>query len=651
MLGKRLGGRYKLEECVGEGGMAVVYKARDILLNRTVAVKVLRPQFGHDEEFIRRFRREAQAAASLSHPNVVSIYDIGEDNDIHFIVMEYIEGCTLKELIKKQAPLDVEQAVHIAIEICDALEHAHQNNIIHRDIKPHNILIGKNGRVKVTDFGIARAVTSATITHTGMVMGSVHYFSPEQARGGITGVKSDIYSLGVVLYEMLTGELPFSGDSPISVALKHLQDTFQEPRQLNPRIPQSVENIILKTLAKDPAMRYQSAGEMMEDLQSCLSAQRLNEEKLVLPSYDEEATKVVPAIKERMIRTQAAGETERAEEGEREEPERGEPPERSGFPWMKTFAAIFGLIIFLGIGVLGVNYARGLLYVPDVTTPRVENIPLEEAIRRLEENGLRAEVEKRYDENVASGIVIKQSPPPGMTVKKDSVVKLYVSLGKKPVAMPEFIGLSRSQVESRYKDDYARFHVIQEYSDTVPEGEIMRQIPVPGHKVIPEETEVTIVVSKGKEQVKMPDLVGRSEEEAKSILLQHRLKLGKVTREASDRKKGEVIWQFPYRPGDLVYPGSEISLGISNGKKPKTLSVSEQILVTVGEEEAAEVLILVSDARGNDQVAVNAPVAKTTAYNVSVVVSPEKDGTIRVYKNGKLEEMRNVRYDEKRGGN
>ncbi|EXX85166.1 serine/threonine protein kinase, partial [Paenibacillus darwinianus] len=296
MIGRELGGRYEIIERIGSGGMALVYKAHDVLLNRKVAVKILRQQFGHDEEFVRRFRREAQSAASLSHPNVVSIYDVGEEEDTHYIVMEYVEGSNLNDLIKERAPLQTEEAVRFAVQICDALDHAHQNQIIHRDIKPHNILIGKNGRVKVTDFGIARAVTSSTITQTGSVVGSVHYFSPEHAKGISTGEKSDLYSLGIVLYQMLTGRLPFLGESPISVALKHLQDDFEEPRQVNPHIPQSLENIILRSMRKNSSERYASAQEMLEDLETCLKPERLNEPKIAF-TQDLDETRAMPAIR------------------------------------------------------------------------------------------------------------------------------------------------------------------------------------------------------------------------------------------------------------------------------------------------------------------------------------------------------------------
>jgi serine/threonine protein kinase len=267
MEGKKLGGRYEIISRVGGGGMAVVYKARDLLLNRYVAIKVLSESLSNDSEFIRRFSREAQAAASLSHPNIVNVYDVGRDGYTHYIVMELVEGPTLKQYIQERGPLPVEEAANIAIQICDGLAHAHENQIVHRDIKPHNILLGPNGRVKVTDFGIARAASSSTITQTGSVMGSVHYFSPEQARGGVIGEKSDLYSLGIVMYEMLTGRIPFDGDSAISIALKHLQETPEDPRTFNPNIPDSMVAIISRALEKDPAMRFPSARAMMQEIQ------------------------------------------------------------------------------------------------------------------------------------------------------------------------------------------------------------------------------------------------------------------------------------------------------------------------------------------------------------------------------------------------
>ncbi|MCM2533462.1 Stk1 family PASTA domain-containing Ser/Thr kinase [Neobacillus pocheonensis] len=295
MIGKRLSGRYKILDMIGGGGMANVYLAHDMILDRDVAVKMLRLDFANDDEFIRRFHREAQSATSLNHPNIVNIYDVGEENELYYIVMEYVDGQTLKQYIQQNSQLRVEEAIGIMRQLTSAISDAHQNHIIHRDIKPHNILVDHNGNVKITDFGIAMALSATSITQTNSVLGSVHYLSPEQARGGMANKKSDIYSLGIVMFELLTGRLPFSGESAVSIALKHLQSETPSVRRWNPNIPQSVENIVLKATAKDPFHRYNSVDEMEEDLRTALDSERLNEPKFVIP-LDDEATKAIPVI-------------------------------------------------------------------------------------------------------------------------------------------------------------------------------------------------------------------------------------------------------------------------------------------------------------------------------------------------------------------
>ena len=298
MIGKRISGRYKILDMVGGGGMANVYLAHDMILDRDVAVKILRLDFANDEEFIRRFQREAQSATSLAHPNIVSIYDVGEEDDsIYYIVMEYVEGQTLKQYIQQAFTYSCfKDALNIMKQLTSAISHAHQNHIIHRDIKPQNILMDQNGNVKITDFGIAMALSATSITQTNSVLGSVHYLSPEQARGGMANNKSDIYSLGIVMFELLTGRLPFSGESAVSIALKHFQSETPSVRRWNPTIPQSVENIVLKATAKDPFHRYDSVEEMEDDIRTALRSEAdIDEPKFIIP-VDNDATKAIPII-------------------------------------------------------------------------------------------------------------------------------------------------------------------------------------------------------------------------------------------------------------------------------------------------------------------------------------------------------------------
>lgn len=703
MIGKQLGGRYELLERVGGGGMAVVYKAKDVLLNRMVAVKVLRSQFAGDEDFVKRFRREAQAAASLSHPNIVSIYDIGIEEDVHFIVMEYIAGSNLKEYIKRHAPLPIDEAVEITKQIAEALAHAHQNHIIHRDIKPHNILISEHGSAKVTDFGIARAVTSATITHTGSVMGSVHYFSPEQARGGMTGEKSDIYSLGVVLYEMVTGELPFSGESPISVALKHLQDTFTEPRELNPEIPQSVENIITRSLAKDADKRYASAIELIDDLRSCLQADRLSEAKIELDNAeDEEATKVLPIIDEDMFDTQVASPKtnkfgagsadDYPEQHASDEDTHGENREdqtqadHTGHPnneddeddeqvdkvnkrtkrskwkvWLLAMAAVLTLLLFSYGVYKGFQFVNGIFYVQEVEVEDVTDLPFDEAKERLMH--LRLHVndppEETYSDEVEEGHVIRQIPTAGSKVKEGSTVELTVSLGKEEVEMPSVVNLTEPnglRMLSNLNIPEENITIERDFHAEIPAGHIVSQSPLPGELIIPDETEVTLVISQGLQTFEMPDLKGLTAAEAESQLNRNHLVLNKVEEEHSNRPEGEVIRQFPVEPGQQVEAGTPITLFVSLGPEEEVRTKVEKISVVPVDEEGndqsdqegkqkhTDVEIVVDDLNGERKV-VDEKINQKKDYEIEVSVDPQTEATISVFLNGDLTESKEVHYE------
>lgn len=627
-----------MEARVGGGGMAIVYKAKDLILNRPVAVKVLRSQFGGDEDFVNRFRREAQAVASLSHPNVVGVYDVGQEGDTHYMVMEYIEGYTLKELIIQRGALPVEEAVRIAAQICDALDHAHQNQIIHRDIKPHNIMIGKNGRVKVTDFGIARAVTSTTITHTNAMLGSVHYFSPEQARGGITGEKSDIYSLGIVLYEMVTGELPFSGDSPISVALKHLQEPLPEPRQVNPAIPQSVENVILKALVKDPFLRYASAREMLEDLETCLFPERLNEEKLTFPE-DEEMTRVVPIITQDMLDNHNGGRTVGGSrsryESPRDEEEEQEPKRKW---WVKTLLWVVGIGLFLVLGFFGFNFLLNVFpSVPEVQVPYAEGMEVSLAQKKIEDANLVANIVEEANDTIEKGIVIRQDPAPPMRLKEKATVTLYVSKGQEAIDMPNLVSSSRAVAEQTlkqlgFKPELITYEEVED--DKAEAGMVIGQSPDANTKVYPGKQTVKVTVSKGKSYVKMPNVIGKTIEQARVELFKYNLGIDiKEEPSYTTDKAGIVLSTHPYDAGMDVQKGVAIPLTVSNGQYPQDAKLANvPVYVEIVPGETADIRIDVSDARGDTSGVYKEQIAESKDYDIPVVMSPQKDAVIKVFK-------------------
>jgi serine/threonine-protein kinase len=659
MIGQTLGGRYELLARVGGGGMALVYKARDNLLNRYVAVKVLRQQFMHDEDFIRRFRREAQAAASLSHPNIVSIYDVGQEEDAHYIVMEFVDGPNLNEIIRERAPLQVEEAVKIASQICDALDHAHMNQIIHRDIKPHNILIGLGGRVKVTDFGIARAVTSSTITQTGSVVGSVHYFSPEHAKGVATGEKSDIYSLGIVLYQMLTGRLPFLGESPISVALKHLQEPFERPRAVNPYIPQSVENIILRAMRKNPQERYHSAREMLDDLETCLQPQRLHEPPLHFSSDDEpesDKTRVIPAIRPDMRNTIEAPAAGRSQADDRwiSEGLEDKPRRRWILPTILSVLAV----ALIGVLVWAIFALKGSLTPKDVLVPTVIGEEEQKAIQILEAAGLKVEMPPLEEPSAEEmkGKVIKQSKQ-DIEVKEGSIITLTIGTGPDLPEMPGLVGATFAEAEEKLSalgvnpDNIKPEEV---YDDNSEPGTVLKQDPEEGEPFDPETARIKLTVSKGKESFPMPDLTNKTEAEVRAILEQKDLKLkdDKVILESSFTvPKGRVIRQFPAEPNAPVSPGTEISVYISSGYPPDAKEVPMTVTVSPAQDGQTSVIeIKITDARGSNLDAdPNKPSYKIKAMTtipVKLILTPDTAGSVTIIRDGVVQNTVPVAYDD-----
>ncbi|MFC5532349.1 Stk1 family PASTA domain-containing Ser/Thr kinase [Cohnella yongneupensis] len=644
MIGHTLSGRYELLARVGGGGMALVYKARDLLLNRFVAVKVLRQQFTHDDEFVKRFRREAQAAASLSHPNIVSIYDVGQVEDTYYIVMEYIDGANLNEIIRERAPLQADEAVRIAAQICDALEHAHHNQIIHRDIKPHNILIGNNGRVKVTDFGIARAVTSSTITQTGSVVGSVHYFSPEHAKGVTTGEKSDLYSLGIVMYQMLTGRLPFLGESPISVALKHLQEPFEEPRKVNPYIPQSVENIILKAMRKNPQERYQSAAAMHKDLETCLQPTRMHEPIVRFTSDDEaesEKTRVIPAIRPDMRQTLEVP-VPAATAGESDVRWNSEGLTERKRAWI--LPTVLGVLAAILIAVLiwAINALGDIVSSPDVKVPDVVGQTEQVARDLIEGAGLVVDpvVLEESSKEVNEGIVVKQTKQGG-TVAKGAVIQITVSIGEQLPSMPDLTGKpfeAAKQTLIGMGVDADNVLPSEVFDESEP-GTVLRSNPKPNEEFDPAETTVTLTISKGREAFDMPNLIGKTEGEAKALIEKNNLKLPeeKITRSPSYTPKGTVFKQFPAEQNEKVTEGTEVAIWISTGYPSDAREEPMSVTVTPAEEGVeSSIKIVYSDARGDKIELPERKITQTTQIPVTLILAPGKDGQISIYRDGQF---------------
>lgn len=536
MEGQILGNRYLLLEKIGGGGMAVVYKAKCTLLNRFVAIKVLRSEFTNDEEFVKRFKVEAQAVASLSHPNVVSIYDVGHQEDIHYIVMEYVDGMTLKEFINKHGAINWQDAVKITIQICSAIEHAHKNNIVHRDIKPHNILLTKEGIAKVTDFGIARAVTSSTITMVGSTIGSVHYFSPEQARGGFIDEKSDLYSLGIALYEMVTGKVPFDGDTPVSVALKHIQEIPVEPHKLVPSLPYGVNEIIMKAIQKEQNVRYQSATSMINDLNRVL----------VQPQggfVGRDNINGQSTIRMKPVNSSRNSNEARSNEYNNKQNELKKEKKKTNLTYW--LAGITSVVVIVFVVIMAIS----LLTKGDNTEPyKLDNYvgrEYEAVKAELEGKGFKITPTWQESQTIAKGMIIDQSIPPGTDYKSGNYtsLELTVSSGRKMSKVPEVKDREYREAQKEMESSNLKSRIEKEFNDDIEADYVIRTEPAAGEEV-DEGTEVIIYVSKGKEtkRIKVPNLVGKNEEEAQKALADNKLQLGTIIPAGA---KGIVNKQLP----------------------------------------------------------------------------------------------------------
>lgn len=620
MIGSTLDRRYEILEKVGGGGMADVYRAHDMLLDRYVAVKILHAQFANDEAFVTKFRREAQGAAKLSHPNIVNIYDVGQEQDQYYIVMEYVSGETLKELIQRKGCLTVPEALRIAREIAEALEHAHQNNLVHCDIKPHNILVMENGRVKVTDFGIARAASSATMTYSGNIIGSVHYFSPEQARGGAVGPQSDIYSLGVVLYEMLTGSVPFNGENPVSIALKHLQEEPVPVTKINVSIPILVGSVVMKAMEKEVEERYQSILEMIRELRVAEAESgkgRLNQ------SGDEFATQVLPAIK--------LGKKDKAAR-----------QLHSGMISLlksrKTIGILTG-ILFFGF-LLGAFLSYGKFWSSnEVKVPDVTGKATAAAREALEAANLRIHIVESFDADVPLNQVISQYPEAGAVVKEQRPITLYISKGGEAVDVPDVRGLSRRDAELRLKNSGLKLGKIDDVDSDEPFDTVLNQTPRSAAKVT-KGYAVDIVISRGAKakKIELPDFKGSPISTIETQLKSLGLVLGKVTETADDKAApGTVLRQSP-EAGQEALAGTAVDLTVAKASAAKKKTTRFELAVPEGSDKQA-VRIVVTDANG-----------RRTAYEnvhrpgdkITKTLSGEGDMRIQIYVNGSLVQEKTI---------
>ncbi|MDD3073840.1 MAG: Stk1 family PASTA domain-containing Ser/Thr kinase [Eubacteriales bacterium] len=609
MIGKKLVNRYQILERIGGGGMAVVYKARCTLLNRIVAVKILRQQYSIDEDFVRRFRREAQAAASLSHPNIVNIYDVGQDKDVYFIVMEYVEGETLKDLIDREAPLEPARAVNIVRQIANALYHAHCNKIIHRDIKPHNVLISKDGRVKVADFGIARAVTTTTQTFSpNSLMGSVHYFSPEQAKGKLATEQSDLYSLGIVLYEMLTKTLPFDGDSPVSIALKHLQQTIPPASRYNPAVTPGLQAILDKLLEKDKSQRYQNAIDLLAALRTWNSPEAAEAAEADRKAeIDEADTQVfMPLVSKKKQWLSQVG-------------------KKRLLTWSIIILSVAAAVT---LTVLGFSSLAKLWAVKEIPVPDVVELSKEAAIAELETVGLKNySISEMHHDTIPLGHVVRQKPTAKQIVKQNRNIELIISKGPVLIDVPGVEGLDVRVAESDLQAKGLKATRTYEYSEEHAAGIVMRQDPIEGMKLAKDQT-VNLVVSSGPRPFKMPNVIGKTLFEAEEVFKDLMVDVRRAWNPRQGDSPGGIVTDQTPASNEDVKPGDIVYLYLRPFNK-----IVKQVEVLLNPLVESKVKIVVKDAAG-EEIVFDESISGRFSYTHTV--TGWETGTISVYVNDGL---------------
>lgn len=631
--GSYLADRYEILDKIGTGGMSDVYKAMDHILGREVAVKVLKQEFAEDVTFVTKFRSEAQSAAGLEHPNIVNIYDVGSENGMYYIVMEYVEGITLKTYIEKKGQLNFKEAISIAIQVGRGIEAAHNKGIIHRDIKPQNIIISTEGKVKVTDFGIARATSSNTI-HAD-VMGSVHYASPEQARNGYVDGKSDIYSLGIVMYEMVTGRVPFDGDTTVAVALQHLQEEMVAPSAYAPELPISLEKIILKCTMKSPDRRYAAIEDLLLDLKKALVSP--NEDFVTMGSAEEvEKTRVISPEEQEQIKEGLAGDADEDDELMDDEDDEDEGPVNPKLDKAITIMGIAAAVIIIAIVIYIVGSFFGLFkfgtkkndtkdkdsktQAEQVEMINVLGMTEDEASSALKKAGVSYEIVYESSEDAEEGDVIKQSVKDGEKIPSTEKVKITVCK-EGDLEIPSVVGMDGDSAIQTLKDKGFKANRTFEYSADVAEGQVINQTPTGVGK---KGDTVTIVVSAGIQSVQVPSLANKTQQEAANELAAVGLQVGNVTTEYSDNYAAGRVIRQSVTQGKTVDAGTAVDLVISDGKKPEyysysgTVSNTHEVPVSVVLKDAEGVAIASWDLQANQSLNISAKDIATSSGTIEI---------------------------------
>ena len=620
--------------------MAMVYKARDQILNRYVAIKILRDEFTTDEEFIKRFSIEAQSAASITHPNIVSVFDVGNEGNLYYIVMELIKGKTLKEIIVEEGTaLPWKWSTNIAIQIASALEMAHKNNIVHRDIKPHNIII--------TEDGIAKAVSNSTITAFGSTIGSVHYFSPEHARGGFTDAKSDLYSLGVVMYEMLTGKVPFDADTPVSVALKHMQEEAVPPIEINPNIPKSLNEIILKAMRKDTTLRYQSATEMLRDLNRALKepdGDFVDNEEY----NDTDSTRVIPTLNNEEIRTENKSNNKK----------------ENFFTKHKKLTIFLIVFVLFLLSIFGTNLVMRLTTPKEVDIPNLVGITREEAEKAISDRKLQlGEVKEEYNSEYEKGKVISQDPPyrENYNIKEGTTIKFVVSLGIEETTVPKVVGLKQEEAIKALEDAKLKYEIKEENSKKVEADYVIEQ-ETEAEKTVNAGDKVVIHVSLGVKKISVPSVLGKSEKDATKALKDVGLKVVTTTDEDSSKDNDTVLKQS-VDAGTEVEEGTSVTITINNITQTKNATLTINVKSILGGKYTTETKDTgKKDEEGNPikeekikDVKVKIVVGSDTVYNenldpttTSLVQSISGKGTVtvKIYIDDVLKKQKDINLNE-----